>query len=206
MKLITKYFPEISQDQLGKIEQLQPVYKEWNSKVNLISRNDFQHFYERHVLHSLTIARYIQFPSGSKVLDAGTGGGFPGIPLAIFYPETHFHLVDSIGKKIHAVSNIVSQLNLNNVSTSCTRVENIRGRYNYVVSRAVAPLEKMIEFTAHLLVAGKTSEPRPGIIYLKGGDTSAELKKINWLYRIYYLNEVFNEEYFETKVLIHLYP
>jgi 16S rRNA (guanine527-N7)-methyltransferase len=206
MRSIAKYFPEISQNQLGKLEQLYPVYEEWNSKINLISRKDFQFFYERHVLHSLTIAKFIQFPTGSKVLDAGTGGGFPGIPLAIFFPETHFHLVDSIGKKIHAVSNIATQLNLHNVSAACMRVENIRDQYNYIVSRAVAPLEQMIRLTGHLLVTNKTTEPKSGIIYLKGGDITAELKKINWFYRIYYLNEVFTEEYFETKMLVHLYP
>jgi 16S rRNA (guanine527-N7)-methyltransferase len=205
MELIKKYFPALDQSTFAKLSNLMPLYADWNRKINLISRKDFDFFFERHVLHSLAIAAIVKFPSGSKVLDAGTGGGFPGIPLAIIFPDVHFHLVDSIRKKITAVEDIVRQLGLNNVAIDCSRIEKLDSSYNYVVSRAVAPLQQMIEWTSHLLVHDKKKEPRPGILYLKGGEVEKELKNISWLYRLYTLNSVFSEPFFETKVLVHLY-
>jgi 16S rRNA (guanine527-N7)-methyltransferase len=203
--LIKKYFPELEHEQLEKFAAMYSLYGEWNQKLNLISRRDFVFFYERHVLHSLGIAATVKFPAGSLVLDAGTGGGFPGIPLAIFFPEVNFHLVDSIAKKIKAVENISLQLDLKNISTQCSRVETLNKRYNYIVSRAVAPLQQIIDWTSHLLIHKKSAGPYPGLLYLKGGDVSHELKNIDWLYRIYDLKSLFSEPFFETKMLIHLY-
>jgi 16S rRNA (guanine527-N7)-methyltransferase len=205
MELIKKYFPTLEQSQYDKLNNLYPLYEEWNQKINLISRKDFEFFYERHVLHSLAIAKLINFPIGATILDAGTGGGFPGIPLAIYFPAVKFHLVDSIAKKINAVEDIALQLKLDNVTVQCSRIEILKGRYNYIVSRAVAPLQQMIQWTSHLLVHDRKIEPRPGIFYLKGGDIAEELKNLNWLYRIQLLNDIFSEPYFETKLLVHLY-
>jgi 16S rRNA (guanine527-N7)-methyltransferase len=205
MELIKKYFPELEQSQYDKLQNLYPLYEEWNQRINLISRKDFEFFYERHVLHSLAIAKLVHFPDGSKILDAGTGGGFPGIPLAIFFPEVKFHLVDSIAKKINAVEDIAVQLKLLNVTVQCSRIENLQGRYNYIVSRAVAPLQQMLQWTSHLPDHNRKIEPRPGILYLKGGDVAEELKNIEWLYRVHLLNDIFSEPFFETKLLLHLY-
>jgi len=205
MELIKKYFPTLEQSQYDKLQNLYPLYEEWNQRINLISRKDFEFFYERHVLHSLAIAKLINFPNGATILDAGTGGGFPGIPLAIVFPELKFHLVDSIAKKINAVEDIAIQLKLDNVTVQCSRIEVLQGRYNYIVSRAVAPLQQMIHWTSHLLAHNRKIEPRPGIFYLKGGDVADELKKIDWLYRIHLLNDIFSEPYFETKLLVYLY-
>lgn len=205
MDLIKKYFPDLKHEQLEKFTAMYSLYGEWNQKLNLISRRDFVFFYERHVLHSLGIAAAINFPAGSQVLDAGTGGGFPGIPLAIFFPEVKFHLVDSTAKKIKAVENISQQLDLKNISVQCCRIETLNMRFNYIVSRAVAPLQQIIDWTSHLLIQKKTTGPYPGLLYLKGGDVGHELKNIDWLYRIYDLKTIFSEPFFETKMLIHLY-
>jgi 16S rRNA (guanine527-N7)-methyltransferase len=205
MELIKKYFPTLEQSQCDKLQNLYPLYEEWNQRINLISRKDFEFFYERHVLHSLAIAKLVHFPDGSKILDAGTGGGFPGIPLAIIFPEVKFHLVDSIAKKINAVEDIAVQLKLLNVTVQCSRIENLQGRYNYIVSRAVAPLQQMLQWTSHLPDHNRKIEPRPGILYLKGGDVAEELKNIEWLYRVHLLNDIFSEPFFETKLLVHLY-
>lgn len=205
MELIKKYFPELVVSQIEKLQALYPVYEEWNQKINLISRKDFEFFYERHVLHSLAIAALVSFPGGSRVLDVGTGGGFPGIPLAIFFPEVKFHLVDSIAKKINAVEDIATQLKLNNVTVQCSRIENLAGKYDYIVSRAVAPLQLILQWAFHLLPHNRKIEPPPGIFYLKGGDISGELNNLGCFYQIHPINKVFSETYFETKLLVHLY-
>jgi 16S rRNA (guanine527-N7)-methyltransferase len=205
MELIKKYFPTLEQSQCDKLQNLYPLYEEWNQRINLISRKDFEFFYERHVLHSLAIAKLVNFPDGCSILDAGTGGGFPGIPLAIYFPAVKFHLVDSIAKKMNAVEDIAIQLKLHNVTVQCSRIEVLQGRYNYIVSRAVAPLRQMLQWTSHLLDHNRKVEPRPGIFYLKGGDVADELKNIDWLYRIHLLNDIFSEPFFETKLMVHLY-
>ena len=205
MELIKKYFPTLEQSQYDKLQNLYPLYEEWNQRINLISRKDFEFFYERHVLHSLAVAKLVNFPDGCSILDAGTGGGFPGIPLAIYFPAVKFHLVDSIAKKINAVEDIAIQLKLHNVTVQCSRIEVLQGRYNYIVSRAVAPLRQMLQWTSHLLDHNRKVEPRPGIFYLKGGDVADEPKNIDWLYRIHLLNDIFSEPFFETKLLVHLY-
>lgn len=205
MELIKKYFPALEQSQYDKLYNLYPLYEEWNQRINLISRKDFEFFYERHVLHSLAIAKLVSFPQGTMILDAGTGGGFPGIPLAIIFPDVKFHLVDSIAKKVNAVDDIAVQLNLQNVIVQCSRIENLQGKYNYIVSRAVAPLQQMLQWTSHLLDHNRKVEPRPGIFYLKGGDIAEELKNMDWLYRVHLLNDIFSEPFFETKLLLHLY-
>jgi 16S rRNA (guanine527-N7)-methyltransferase len=205
MELIKKYFPTLEQSKVDKFQVLYPIYEEWNRKINLISRKDFEFFYERHVLYSLAIAALVKFPAGSNVLDVGTGGGFPGIPLAIVFTDVKFHLVDSVAKKIKVVGDIAQQLNLENVTVQCARAESLNNRYNYIVSRAVAPMHQMVQWTSHLIASDRKIDPRPGIFYLKGGVVSDELSNLNWLYRIHSLNEICSEPFFETKLLLHLY-
>lgn len=204
MDLIKKYFSELHPEQIKRFEQLYLLYENWNSKINLISRRDFPFFYERHVLHSLAVAKFFQFPEGSLILDAGTGGGFPGIPLAIYFPEIRFHLVDSIRKKTKAVEAIASDLALANISVECNRIENLGSQYDYIVSRAVAPLQDMIRWTKGKLATGGKSCPKPGIIYLKGGDIQDELNHIKIRYRIFRLSDCFSEEFFATKLIVYI--
>lgn len=205
MELIRKYFPELSPEQLERFEALQGLYTHWNSAINVISRKDIEHLYEHHVLHSLGIARVIKFASGSQVLDIGTGGGFPGIPLAIMYPQADFHLVDSIGKKIKVVNEVAASLKLDNVSTSHSRAEDITGKYDFVVSRAVTSLP---EFTSWVKknIAKKSINPlHNGILYLKGGDLTEEIRDASGKYQIYRLDRYFEEPFFETKSVVHLW-
>lgn len=185
--------------QLNQLGELRKLYVEWNSKVNVISRKDVNNFYERHVLHSLSIAKIVNFSSSDIVLDIGTGGGFPGIPLAILFPNTTFHLIDSIGKKINVVESVTHQLELKNVFTKKTRAEDYTLAYTYAITRAVAPAEKLIEW------CGKNFMNSKGIIALKGGDLTEELKNINAKHTIYHLNTYFEEAFFETKKIVHFY-
>ncbi|MGB4204446.1 MAG: 16S rRNA (guanine(527)-N(7))-methyltransferase RsmG [Bacteroidales bacterium] len=205
MELIKKYFPNLDTAQYGKYEQLHPLYQEWNEKINLISRKDFQFLYERHVLHSLAIAKAFNFPDNSVIMDAGTGGGFPGIPLAIYFPNVNFHLIDSTGKKIRAVENIAQNLDLKNVRTEINRAELINNKYDYVVSRAVAPLKDIIKWTWKKILTGKNLDPKPGIIYLKGGEVHEELNQIDYNYRIIRIKHFFEEDFFEHKLIIHIF-
>lgn len=205
MELIKKYFPNLDPDQYRKYEQLYPLYQEWNEKINLISRKDFQFLYERHVLHSLAIAKTFNFPDNAVIMDAGTGGGFPGIPLAIYFPNVNFHLVDSTGKKIRAVENIAKNLDLKNVRTEINRAELINNKYDYVVSRAVAPLQDIIKWTWKKILTNKNADPKPGIIYLKGGEVHEELNQIDYNYRIIRIKHFFEEEFFEHKLVIHIF-
>jgi 16S rRNA (guanine527-N7)-methyltransferase len=203
MELIHKYFTNLSETQISQFTKLQELYQDWNLKINVVSRKDIDELYLRHVLHSLGIAKVVQFKPDAKVLDVGTGGGFPGIPLAILFPETKFHLVDSIGKKIKVVDEVVAGLGLENVKTTNGRVEELKGTYDFIVSRAVAHMETFVRWNKGKIAKKQNHAIKNGILYLKGGDLSEELK----LYTsatIYNLPTYFEEEFFETKKVVHL--
>ena len=203
VELIFKHFPNLTEKQRDQFRQLQPLYEEWNSKINVISRKDMDSFYNKHVLHSLGIAKVYSFLPDQSVLDVGTGGGFPGIPLAIMFPETHFHLVDSIGKKIKVVEAISEALGLDNVEAEQKRAEEIKYTYDFVVSRAVTHMQKFIPW-----IKGKIDKRNRdplrlnGLLYLKGGDLAEELGPLKA--RLTSLNEHFEDEFFETKKVVYL--
>jgi len=194
LKIIQKYFPELSEKQVEQFAQLLPLYTAWNEKINVISRKDIDNFYERHVLHSLAIAKSITFEKDELVLDIGTGGGFPGIPLAIYFPETKFILTDSIAKKITVVNEVVKALQLTNVTTKVARAETIKENVDYVVTRAVAKMDDLLFWSKH-------KHPKK-IIALKGGDLKEELEPIKKNIRIIDLNDIFEEEFFDTKKVV----
>jgi 16S rRNA (guanine527-N7)-methyltransferase len=203
MQLIQKYFKDLSSLQIQQFSQLQELYKDWNLKINVVSRKDIDELYVRHVLHSLGIAKIIDFKSGSRVMDVGTGGGFPGIPLAILFPETQFHLVDSIGKKIKVVNEVAQGLGLQNVKTTHGRVEDVKDTYDFIVSRAVAQMETFVRWTKGRIAKKQQHELKNGILYLKGGDLTEELKKYTSA-KIYDLSTYFEEDFYETKKVVHL--
>lgn len=203
MELIEHYFPEISQEQREQFLKLQELYHDWNLKINVVSRRDIDELYLRHVLHSLGIARVQPFRGDASVLDVGTGGGFPGIPLAILFPETRFHLVDSIGKKIKVVDEVVKGLGIKNVESSHARVEEISGKYDFIVSRAVAYMPTFVHWVKGKTARKNKHELKNGILYLKGGDLSEELSNYPKA-RVYNLRDYFSEDFFETKKLVHL--
>ena len=203
MNLFLKYFPNLTQLQISQFSQLQELYKDWNLKIIVVSRKDIDELYLRHVLHSLGIAKVVQFKPNTKVLDVGTGGGFPGIPLAILFPETQFHLVDSIGKKIKVVNDVSEGLGLQNIKTTHGRVEEIKGTYDFIVSRAVAQMETFVFWTKGKINKKQQHPIKNGILYLKGGDLSDELKKYTSA-TIYNLPDYFAEDFFETKKVVHL--
>jgi 16S rRNA (guanine527-N7)-methyltransferase len=203
MELIKKYFPHISETQEDQFSSLQELYKDWNLKINVVSRKDIEELYLRHVLHSLGIAKIQGFLPNSKVLDVGTGGGFPGIPLAILFPETHFHLVDSIGKKIKVVQEVSEALQLQNVSITNDRVEAVGGQYDFIVSRAVAQMETFVRWVRDRVAKKNRHDLKNGILYLKGGDLSEELAGFPKA-SVYPLSDIFDEAFFETKVVVHL--
>ena len=205
MDIILKYFPELSEIQKGQFKQLFPLYADWNSKINLISRKDFDHLYERHVLHSLSLAKIIQFKKGTTVMDAGTGGGFPGIPLAILFPDVKFHLVDSTGKKIKVVSEVTKVLELSNVIAERARVEEISGKYDFIISRAVTSLPAFTSWVYKLVSKHNQNNIPNGILYIKGGDIKDELEQLNHRTKIYPVKQYFEEPFFETKKVIHIY-
>jgi 16S rRNA (guanine527-N7)-methyltransferase len=203
MEIIHKYFKNLSEKQTEQFSKLQELYQDWNLKINVVSRKDIDELYLRHVLHSLGIAKVMQFKAGAKVMDVGTGGGFPGIPLAILFPEVQFHLVDSIGKKIKVVDEVVAGLDLTNVKTTHGRVEEVNDTYDFIVSRAVAQMETFVRWTKGKIAKKQNHDLKNGILYLKGGDLSEELK----LYTsatIYNLPDYFEEDFFETKKVVHL--
>ena len=203
MELILKYFPHLTPLQKQQFEQLQALYEDWNLKINVVSRKDIDELYLRHVLHSLGIAKIQSFLPGSRILDVGTGGGFPGIPLAILFPEVQFHLVDSIGKKIKVVEEVVAGLQLQNVKTTYSRVETISGQYDFIVSRAVAQMDTFVHWVQGKIAKKNLHERRNGILYLKGGDLSEELK-IYTTVTVFPLSDYFDEDFFETKSVVHL--
>ncbi len=203
MELIKKYFTDLTETQLEQFSKLQGLYEDWNLKINVVSRKDIDELYLRHVLHSLGIAKVMSFKPGSKVMDVGTGGGFPGIPLAILFPETQFHLVDSIGKKIKVVNEVVEGLGLLNVKTTNGRVEEVKDTYDFIVSRAVAQMETFVGWTKGKIAKKQNHDLKNGILYLKGGDLTEELEKYTSA-TIYDLPDFFEEDFFETKKVVHL--
>jgi 16S rRNA (guanine527-N7)-methyltransferase len=203
MKIIEKYFPDLTELQISQFTQLEELYKDWNIQINVVSRKDIEELYLRHVLHSLGIAKVIQFKPGTKVMDVGTGGGFPGIPLAILFPETEFHLVDSIGKKIKVVDGVVEGLGLTNVKTTHGRVEEVKDTYDFIVSRAVAHMETFVKWNKGRISKKQNHDLKNGILYLKGGDLTEELEKYTSA-KIYNLPDYFEEDFFETKKIVHL--
>lgn len=203
MELITKYFPHLTPTQQEQFNKLQELYKDWNLKINVVSRKDIEELYLRHVLHSLGIAKVQEFLPGASILDVGTGGGFPGIPLAILFPETKFHLVDSIGKKIKVVDEVVAGLELENVKTTNSRVEEIKGNYDFIVSRAVAAMPTFVHWVKGKIAKTSKHELKNGILYLKGGDLTEELEPYRTA-KIYPLGEIFEEEFFDTKKVVYL--
>jgi 16S rRNA (guanine527-N7)-methyltransferase len=202
--LLQSYFPDLTPVQNSQFSKVGKLYEEWNEKINLISRKDIGHLYERHILHSLAIAKVISFKPGTTVLDVGTGGGFPGIPLAILFPETHFHLIDSIGKKITVVKDVAEQLGLTNVKAEQIRAEQVPDKYDFVISRAVTRLKPFCDWVKNKFLKGDLNELENGILYLKGGDLDEELNEVKLKKNIYNLTDYFKEEFFETKKVIHI--
>ena len=203
MKLIRKYFSNLNNNQLNKFESLFGIYSDWNSKINVISRKDLDNFYLHHVLHSMSIAKFHHFSSGTSIMDLGTGGGFPGIPLSILYPEVNFHLVDSISKKIKVVEDILKKLNLKNVEIYDDRAENIDITVNFVTCRAVAPMQTLVSWVGKKVSGVHKPDRKNGLLCLKGGDIYAELKDFNEL-EVVDLNTYFEESFFESKKLVYL--
>ena len=203
MEQILKYFPDLSEKQVSQFKQLESQYKEWNAQINVVSRKDIDELYVRHVLHSLGIAKVITFKPKSNVLDIGTGGGFPGIPLAILFPETNFYLVDSIGKKIKVVNEVVTALGLTNVKGEHTRAENVKGQFDFIVSRAVTNMSDFVKWTKGKIKKNSTHDIKNGILYLKGGDLTEELSNFPKA-TLYDLPNFFEEDFFETKKVVHV--
>lgn len=202
--IILKYFPDLSEEQIEKFKRLRSLYLEWNSQINVISRKDTHNFVERHVLHSLAIAKVIKFKDGSKILDIGTGGGFPGIPLAILFPECDFLLVDSIGKKIKVVNEVASELNLSNVKGIHERAEKVKGQFDFIVSRAVTAMPKFLNWTKGKISKEHNNEMKNGILYLKGGDLTEEMASIKKAIQFFEIKDYYSEEFFDTKKVVYL--
>ncbi|MBQ0787076.1 MAG: 16S rRNA (guanine(527)-N(7))-methyltransferase RsmG, partial [Oceanihabitans sp.] len=203
MELILKYFPNLTEDQIDKFTKLEALYQDWNLKINVVSRKDIDELYLRHVLHSLAIAKIIDFKPKTKIMDVGTGGGFPGIPLAILYPECSFHLVDSINKKLNVVREVAEGLGLENVKTTHCRVEEIKDTYDFIVSRAVAAMPTFVHWVKARVAKKQNHALKNGIIYLKGGDLAEELQDYPKA-TIYNIADFYTEDFFETKKIVHL--
>jgi len=201
--IIYKYFPDLTELQKEQFEKLQSLYQDWNTKINVVSRKDIDELYLRHVLHALAIAKFQQFKPGSTVMDVGTGGGFPGIPLAILFPETHFTLVDAIGKKIKVVQEVVDGLGITNVTAKNCRVEEIKEQFDFIVSRAVAAMPTFVHWVKGRIKKNSEHDRKNGILYLKGGDLEEELKEYRTV-QIYNLSDIYEEEFYETKRLVYL--
>lgn len=204
MDEIIKHFPNLSPLQITQFEALQTLFEEWNAQINVISRKDMEQFYTRHVLHSLGIAKVMKFANQSKILDIGTGGGFPGIPLAILYPECQFTLVDSIGKKIKVVNEVANALNLGNIEAFHERAEKVRGKFDFIVSRAVTAMPNFLPLCQNKFAVEQKNALPNGILYLKGGDLTHELKTIKHAYDIFELSTFFANEFFETKKVVYV--
>lgn len=206
MEIIRKYFGQAPADVMERLEALGGLYEEWNAQINVISRKDMENFFTNHVLHSLAIARLISFQPNTRILDVGTGGGFPGIPLAIFFPQCQFTLVDSIGKKIKVVNEVASSLQLTNVTGIHERAEKVKGQFDFVVSRAVTALPAFVPWVKGKIAQQQRHSIPNGILYLKGGDFEQELTPLDLQYNLYPISEWFEEPFFETKKVVHLYP
>jgi len=207
MQIMTKYFSDFTGKQLQQYASLKNLYEEWNQKINVISRKDMDHFYEHHVLHSLAIATQFNFPDGYHIMDLGAGGGFPGIPLAIFFPNVHFHLVDSINKKLKVVEAITSEIKLKNVTVQHTRAEDIKNKkFDVIVSRAVAPLKDLWYWSSPLLNKRPVDQPKKisGLICLKGGDLTKEIHESGLRPGIWEINKIFEEEFFREKYILQI--
>ena len=204
MDLITKYFPHLTEEQRRQFAELDPLYRDWNAKINVISRKDIDALYEHHVLHSLGIAQMIRFKPGTKILDFGTGGGFPGVPLAILFPECEFLLVDSIGKKVKVAGAVAESLGLKNVRVLHGRGEEIKEQFDFVVSRAVMQLQELVSFTKQLIHHTQRNGMPNGLICLKGGELQAELRPFKRIVEVQELYPTFDEEYFKTKKVVYL--
>ena len=206
MESILKYFPNLSEKQIKQFSELKDLYQHWNEQINVISRKDIDNFYERHVLHSLAIAKVISFEPGTTLLDVGTGGGFPGVPLAILFPECKFHLVDSIGKKIKVVNEVSNALGLNNLTSEHRRAEEIKGSFDFVISRAVTRLNRFIPWVNTKFKSKNNNTIRNGILYLKGGDLHEELSEAKLKYKptLYKIPNFFEGEFFETKQVVYV--
>ena len=203
MELILKYFPDLTEQQIEQFEALLSLYKEWNAKINVISRKDIDELYLRHVLHSLAIAKVMPFANGSSILDVGPGGGFPGVPLAILFPECQFHLVDSINKKLKVIKGVVDALSLENIKTTHSRVEAINEQYDFIVSRAVTSMPEFTKWVKGKIRKEQINDFKNGILYLKGGDLSDELKQYTRV-KLFPLTDYFKEDFFETKKVVYL--
>lgn len=205
MEIITKYFDDFTPEQWRQFELLKPLYTDWNSKINVISRKDMDHFYLHHVLHSLSIAANFEFSPDTRVMDLGCGGGFPSIPLAIFFPNTSFHLVDSINKKLTVVQEIATAIGLQNITVQHTRVEDIKNRkFDVVISRAVAPLQELWKWSKPLIQKGNKNQELPnGLICLKGGDLSKEIQESGCKPFVWEVDKIFPEAYFKDKFLLY---
>lgn len=201
--IIYKYFPDLSSNQKQQIDSLGELYVDWNSKINVISRKDIDELYERHVLHSLAIAKFTQFPAGSQILDIGTGGGFPGIPLAILFPESEFLLVDSIAKKIKVVNEVAQAIGLTNLRAEHQRAEQVKSKFDYIVSRAVAKTKQITDWTNQLILTNNEGLSS-GFILLKGGDLSEELNELKRSYQEIDIKDYFEESFFESKKIIYI--
>lgn len=205
LELITKYFADFTEHQLQQLSALEELYKEWNSKINVVSRKDIESLYLNHVLHSLSIAAVIQFQQGTRIVDIGCGGGFPGVPLAIFFPEVEFHLVDSIAKKLKVVEAVCEGAGIQNITTQHTRAEEIKGRkFDFAVSRAVAPLKDLLRWSYPLVEKGHKQELANGLICLKGGDLTQEIFESGARPGVVSITSLFKEDYFHEKFVLHV--
>lgn len=204
MTIIQKYFTNLTERQVEQFAQLEALYNDWNAKINVISRKDIQNLYEHHVLHSLGIAKVVNFREGTTVMDLGTGGGFPGIPLAILFPETTFHLVDSIGKKVRVANEVATAIGLKNVTFSHARAEEIKERYDFVVTRAVMPMVDLVKVARKNIKKEQHNSVPNGIIALKGGELNGEIASMRNIATVWELSDFFEEEYFKTKKVVHV--
>ncbi|WP_298418288.1 16S rRNA (guanine(527)-N(7))-methyltransferase RsmG [uncultured Kordia sp.] len=203
MEIIQKYFTDLTEEQIEQFGQLEVLYKEWNAQINVISRKDIDELYIRHVLHALAIAKVQPFSAGTRILDVGTGGGFPGIPLAILFPEVQFVLVDAIGKKIKVVQAVAESIGLTNVSAHHMRAEKVKGEFDFIVSRAVTNMPDFVKWVRKKVAKKQRHELKNGILYLKGGDLTEELKDFVRA-QLFSIPDFFEEEFFETKKVVHL--